>query len=140
MRLVEDLDRAFLGNLHDALFKLFALHGVDAFHRSKVFRSEARDSFVADVHPFFAYGVSDGKDPGIEHADDISRKGLINDGAVRSHELLRLGQAKSLCPLYVVVFPVSLEASGADAHKGNAVTVCLVHICLNLENKGRKRV
>ena len=33
---------------------------------------------------------------------------------------------------------VCLEFAGHNTHKGNAVPVCLVHVCLNLKDKGGK--
>ena len=30
------------------------------------------------------------------------------------------------------------KSSGTDTHKGNTVTMCLIHVCLNLKDKGRK--
>ena len=33
---------------------------------------------------------------------------------------------------------VCLKLAGADSHKCNTIPVCLVHICLNLKDKGRE--
>ena len=87
-----------------------------------------------------AQGVADGEDARVKQADDIARVGLIHDGAVLRHQLGAGGQLDVLALLHVVSLHAALELAGADAHKGDAITVGLVHVGLDLEDEGRELV
>ena len=54
------------------------------------------------------------------------------------HQLLGLGQLYFFAPLDVVDLHPLLKPAGADADKGDAVPVGLVHVGLDLKDKGGK--
>ena len=56
---MEDLNGTFLGDLHDALFKLLSLHGIHTLHAGEMFRRKSGDSFKAGVHPLLANRIAD---------------------------------------------------------------------------------
>ena len=58
IRLVENLYRALLRYLHDALLELLALHRIDALHSREMLRREGWNALEAGVHPFLAYRVA----------------------------------------------------------------------------------
>ena len=57
---------------------------------------------------------------------------------VRSHHLLRLGQTHFFISLHMVDLHARIKTAGTDTHKSDTVSVCLVHIGLDFENKSRK--
>ncbi len=85
--------------------------------------------------------VADGKDTGIEQADDVARVSFLNNLAVLRHQMLRLGKLDLAPALHMVDLHALFEFSGADADKRDAVAVRLVHIGLNFEDeRGKIRV
>ena len=56
------------------------------------------------------------------------------------HHLLWLQKAHFFVSLYMIYLLGSVKLTGTDTHKGNSVTMSLVHICLDLKHKGRKIV
>ena len=57
---------------------------------------------------------------------------------VTRHHLLRLGKTHFLSSLYMEDFHSGVEFAGADAHECDTVTVCFVHVCLDLKDKRRE--
>ena len=77
--------------------------------------------------------------PGSHTVSPMARvpgEGLVDDVALLGHHLLGLGQAHGLPGLEVEILFPALEAPGADAQEGDAVTVRLVHVGLDLEDEG----
>ena len=136
---MEDLDGTLLRDLGDALDKLLALHGVHLRDDGEVLRRKRRDALKAHTHLRVADRIADGEDAGVEHADDVTGVGLIDDRALLRHELLRLRELERLAALHVQVLMVALELARADAHEGDAVAVGLVHVRLDLEHERGKR-
>ena len=88
-----------------------------------------------------AQSVADGEDARVEHADDVAGIGLLDDLPLGGHQLLGAGTALSCrsagrgrppCP--------RSKLAGAHAHEGDAVPVGLVHVGLDLKDKGGKIV
>ena len=74
----------------------------------------------------------------IKHTDDVSRIRLVHDMTLLRHHLLRLRKLDLfIAALHMCHFHAGGKLARADAHKRNSVTVCLVHVCLNLEYKRR---
>ena len=140
VRLVEYLYRALLRYLHDALFKLLALHRVDTLNTCKNLGSEGRYALELHLHGLVAYRVADRENAGVEHADDVTCVGLVYYRALLRHKLLRLRKTDGLAALNVEIFLVALKFARAYAHEGDPVAVSLVHVCLDLENKGGELV
>ena len=97
---------------------------------------ERRDAGEAELFAGHRDRVADREDTGIKHADDVARVGLVDDLALGGHHRLRLGKAHLAAGLDLEILGVALKLARADAHEGKAVTVGLVHIGLNFENKG----
>ena len=136
--LLENLDRTFLRNLLHALHELLALHRIHLPHSRKMLRCERRDSLELKR---LRRGecISDGKNTRIKHTDDVSRIRLVHDMTLLRHHLLRLRKLDLfIAALHVCHFHAGGKLARADAHKRNSVTVCLVHVCLNLEYKRRE--
>ena len=131
--LVENLDGALLGYLHDALFKLLALHGVNTLNSGKMFGCEGGNALKAEVLALFTYSVADGEDARVKNTDNVTGKGLVDYGALLCHKLLGLGKAQALATLHMEILLIPFKAAGADAHEGDTVTVGLVHVGLNFE-------
>ena len=96
-------------------------------------RSEGRDTLKLELLVGRTERVTDGENTRIENADDISGISLLNDFTALGHQLLRLGQTDLFASLDMVDFHSGLELTGADAHERDTVTVCLVHVCLDLK-------
>ena len=75
------------------------------------------------------------KMPGIKHADDVARVGLVDDLALGGHHRLRLRKAHLAPRLDVEILGVALKPARADAHERQAVAVGLVHVGLDLEDE-----
>ena len=127
-----------MGDLLHALEELLALHGVHRTDALKVLRREGGDWVEAKLPAGGTQGVSNGENARVEHADDVSGVGLLNDLPLGGHQLLGAGQADLLAALDVVDLPVCLKLSGDDAHKGDSVPMGLVHVGLDLKDKGGK--
>ena len=54
------------------------------------------------------------------------------------HHLLWLGKTDLFTALHMSDFHTGCKFAGADTHKCDTITVCFIHICLNLKDKGRK--
>ena len=91
IRLMENLNGAFLGNLGNALFKLLAFHGVGSLDGGEMLRCKGRNALKLHLMALVAHGIADGENTRVEHADNISRISLVNDRPVVCHQLLRLG-------------------------------------------------
>ena len=87
-----------------------------------------------------AHGVTDAKDTRIEQAHDIARVCLVHDGAVIGHHRRARGKLEFTVALHVEGVHATLELARANAHKGDAVSVVLVHIGLDLKHKAAKVV
>ena len=96
-------------------------------------RRKGRDTLKLELLVGRTERVTDGENTRIENADDISGISLLNDLTALSHQLLRLGQTDFLTALNMVYFHSCLKLTGADAHESDTVTVCLVHVCLDLK-------
>ena len=96
-------------------------------------RCKGRDTLKLELLVGRTECVTDRENTRIENADDISGISLLNDFTALSHQLLRLGQTDLLASLDMVYFHSGLELTGADAHERDTVTVCLVHVCLDLK-------
>ena len=85
------------------------------------------------------YSITDGKDTRVKNTDDISGIGFLYNMTLLCHHLLRLGQLDFfIASLHMCNLHARFKFTGADTHKGDTVTMCLIHICLNLKYKGRE--
>ena len=135
---LENLYGSLLCDLLNSLYKLFPFHGIQKRHTGKMLRRKGRDSLKAEFLSGGAYGVADGKEPGIENADDIAGICLRYHVSVVGHHLLGLQKPHFSVALHMVDFFVGIKFSGADPHKSNPVAVVFVHVGLNFEHKGGK--
>ena len=87
-----------------------------------------------------AHGVADAKDTRIEQAHDIARVRLVHDGTVIGHHRRARGKLKLAVALHMEGVHAALELARANAHKGDAVAVVLVHVGLDLKHKAAKVV
>ena len=87
-----------------------------------------------------AHGVADAKDTRIEQAHDIARVRLVHDGTVIGHHRRARGKLKLAVALHVEGVHAALELARANTHKGDAVTVVLVHVGLDLKHEAAKVV
>ena len=99
-------------------------------------RLKGGDSLEMELLPRHGDGVADGEHARVEHADDVPSVGLVDDLPLGGQHLLGLAEAQLFPALHVVVLRVPLELAGADPHKGDPVPVGLVHVGLDLEDKG----
>ena len=132
---LEDLDRTFLGDLADALHELFTFHGIDLAHTGKMFRCKCRNTLKSKSVFSADDGIANRKDARVKYTDDIPGICLIHDLSFLRHQLLRLRKFHRLISLHMKDFHTGIKLAGADTHKGDPIAVCLVHICLNLEDK-----
>ena len=87
-----------------------------------------------------AHGVADAKDTRVEQAHDIARVRLVHNGAVIGHHRRACGKLEFAVTLHVEGVHAALELARANAHKGDAVAVVLVHVGLDLKHKAAKVV
>lgn len=87
-----------------------------------------------------AHGVADAKDTRVEQAHDIARVRLVHDGAVIGHHRRARCKLEFTVALHVEGVHATLELARANAHKGDTVSVVLVHIGLDLKHKAAKVV
>ena len=87
-----------------------------------------------------AHSVADAKDTRIEQAHDIARVRLVHDGTVIGHHRRARSKLELAVALHVEGVHAALELARANAHKGDAVTVILVHVGLDLKHKAAKVV
>ena len=135
VELLEDLDGALLGDLLYSLYKLLALHGIHLGNPGKMLRRKGGNTLKFKLFRRGGKRISDGVDTGIKNSYDISGVCLLHHMSVISHHLLRLGQSHVLSALDMMNRHARIKLSGAYAHKGDPVTVRLVHIGLDLKNK-----
>ena len=133
---VENLDSALLGNLGDALDKLLALHGVLLLDPAEKFRGKGGDALELHFHARGAHGVANGENARVKHADNVPGIGLLDDFPALGHHLLGLRELHFPPALNVEHFHALFKPAGANAHKGDAVPMGLVHVGLNLKHKG----
>ena len=135
-QLLENLNSAFLGNLGHSLDKLLALHGVYLRNAVEVLRRKGGDAAVLKFAAGRDQCVANGKNTWVKNANDIACISLVDNFTLLGHQLLRLGKLDLFPPLHMVNLHALLKFTGADAHKSNAVPVRLVHVGLNLKDKG----
>ena len=87
-----------------------------------------------------AHSVADAKDTRIEQAHDIARVRLVNNRTVIGHHRGASSKLKLAVALHVEGVHAALELARANAHKGDAVAVVLVHVGLDLKHKAAKVV
>ena len=138
VRHLEDLNGALLGDLLRALDELLALHGVPGADPGEMLRGKGGDPLKPENLSRHRQGVADGVDARVEYADDVAGVGFLHDLPVLGHQGLGLGKALLFAALDVVDLHVPGELAGGDAHKGDPVPVGLVHVGLDLEDKGGK--
>ena len=137
---LEYLNGALPGNLLNSLDKLLALHGVLGAGGHKVLRLKGGNAGKTEFFPRHGYGVANGKNARVKNADYVAGVCLLDDFALRRHNVLGLRKAHFLVALNVVNLGVALKFAGTDAHKGKPVAVRLVHVRLNFEYEGGKIV
>ena len=109
------------------------VHGADAL---EVLGGKGGDGVKPELLARGAQGVANGENTGVEHADDVTGVGLLDDLSLSGHELLGTGQAQLFASLQVVDFLLRVKPPGHHPHKGDAVPVGLVHVGLDLKHKG----
>ena len=137
VKFLENLDGSFLGDLVDAFDELFSLHSVYLTHSGEVFWSESGNAFKFKFFIRQTQRVSYGKNSWVKYSNDISCVCLIHNFPVLSQGL---GKTELFASLDVVYLHACLKFSRHDPHKGNTVSVSLVHISLNLKDKCGKRL
>ena len=98
-------------------------------------RGKGGDAGVQELFRRHGDGIANGKNARVKHTDHVAGIGLFHDFTLCGHQLLGLGKAHLSAALHMIVFCISLEFAGANTHKGQAVTVGLVHIGLDLKDK-----
>ena len=101
-------------------------------------RCKRRDAFIGKLFAWHADRITDRENTRIKYTDDISCIRFIHNMAFLCHHLLRLGKTLFAVALYMVNFHAGIKFTGTDAHKSDTVTMCLVHICLDLKYKRRE--
>ena len=134
--LLENLNCSFLGDLIDSFHELLSLHGIQQTDSREMFRSKCGNSLIGKFLTWGADGISDGENARIKDTDNISGKRLIHHMSVACHHLLRLGKTHFFITLYMINFHTGIKPSGTNSHECDPVSVCLVHIRLDLEDKG----
>ena len=132
---LEDLDRAFLGDLVDALDELFSLHRIHLAHSGEMFRRKGRDAFIGKLLLRCGQRVSDRENARVKDADDISSVCFVYDLPLARHHLLGLGKTHILAALDMVHGHPRVELAGTDPHERDPVPVGFVHIRLDLKYK-----
>ena len=135
VRLLEDLDGAFLPQLGDPLDEMLAFQGGLRLHFREPFRRKHRKILECDIQSRFADRVADGEDAGIEQADDISRIRFLHDRAFLRHELLRLRQRQRPARLLVPHGHPPREFAGTNPHERQTVAVRRIHVSLNFKHE-----
>ena len=87
-----------------------------------------------------AHGVADAKDTGIEQAHDVAGVRLVHDGAIVGHHRGARSQLELAVALHMEGIHAALELARANAHKGNAIAMVLVHVGLDLKHEAAKVV
>jgi hypothetical protein len=135
----EELGRAFLGQLGQALLQLLELERIAQAGAAEQFRGEVGDAGEGDRFAF-GEGIADGDGAVVVDADHIARPGFGGDLAVAGHEGQRVGQLHFLAGAHVEGLHAGAEAAGADAHERDAVAVLRVHVGLDLEHEAGQLV
>ena len=103
-------------------------------------RCERRDPLILKAGFWRAECIADGIQAGIKNTDDIAGVCLAEDLPVACHQLLRLGQPLDPSALNVLDIHSDVVLARTDADKSDPVSVGLVHIGLDLEDKSGKLV
>ena len=135
IELLENLNRTFLCNLVDTLNELFSLHSINLSYSCKMFWCKCRYTLKCKFLVRFADSITDREYSRIKYTDNISCICLINNMPLLRHHLLRLAESNLLATLYMVSFHSGFKLTGTYSHKSNSVSVCFIHISLNLEYK-----
>lgn len=133
-RLSKDLDCTFFGELVETFDELFTLEGILDFDDREVFWTEAGDIRRGDVCPG-ADGVADAEDARVIKAEDIASISFFKRGAAIRHEALRVSEFDLSIGAYEFSGHIASVSTRCDAHKGESVAVCRVHIRLNFKDK-----
>jgi len=130
------LDCTLLGDLLCAFYELLPFHRILGGNPAEMLGGEGRNTGIEELLSGNGDGIANGEDTGVEYTNHVAGIGFVHNFTLRGHQLLGLGKAHFAAALHMVVFRISLELAGADTHKGQSVSVGLVHICLNLKDKG----
>ena len=103
-----------------------------------MFRCKSRNPLKCKFLSRCADRISDRKNARIKYSDNISCICLIYHMTGFCHHLLWLKKTHLLIPLHMINFLGSIKFAGTDSHKCDTVTVCFIHICLNLKYKCRE--
>src|SRR4029078_4513546 len=87
-RRIEDLRRAFLGELAEAGVELLPLHRFREDDAREMFGGEARDAAELDIRAV-GQRVADAQAAAIHHADHVARPRFLDGRAFTRQELLR---------------------------------------------------
>lgn len=82
---------ALLRDLGGSLDELLAFHGIGLAHQGEMLRREGRDAFEGKGRSRRADRIPNGKDTGVEDAENIPRVGFLHNLPFLRHHLLRLG-------------------------------------------------
>jgi hypothetical protein len=86
------------------------------------------------------HGVAHAQAATVVQADHVAGDGVFAVGRAPGHELLGLREPERLAPFARRSPPAGLEATRADAHERDPVTVPQVHVRLHLEHEARERM
>ena len=87
---LKNLNCAFLGNLSNSFYKLFALHCIKLPHSRKMFGGKRWNSFKCKIFFCRSKRISNRKNTRIKDSDNISGISFFNDFTFLCHQLLRL--------------------------------------------------
>ena len=136
---VEDLDRALLGELRDALLERLVAAGIDVAHAREMFGLERRNAVVAQ-RGTVAQRVADRERARVGQAHHVARERFFHHLAIAREEFHRAGETHFLARAHVAHQHVALEAAAADAQKGHPVAVARIHVGLDLEHEARELI
>ena len=141
VRLLVNLDGAFLGKLADTVEELFPFHAAFRRKTGKQFRREYGEVDKGDRGFFFTYRIAHAEFSRIEDSDDISGIGFFYSLPLCGEKLLRLRKSEHFAALPMEYGSALFKNTGTDTQESNTVMVFGIHVCLDFENEsGESRI
>ena len=139
MQRAEDLGRAFLAELIQALVQRLGFERVAQHHALEQLGREVRNTGKGQL---FTFGktIADSDGAVVVDADDIARPGGLGVFAPVGHERDGIAHTDILARAQMAHLHAFLVMARADAHKGDPVAMLRVHIGLDLKHEARQRL
>ena len=136
---LEQLGRAFLGQLLQALLQGLGAQRVLQDHAAEQFRREVGNA-VEFQRFALGEGVADLDGAVVVQADDVAGIGLFDILAAVGLKGNRIGDLYALADAHMVHLHALVELARTNAHEGDAVAVGRVHVRLDLEHEAGELV